>query len=75
MGKKELEALLEVLRDQLASGTDGHAIGTWTIHYDKQRGAFTFDKCEDAVYCEERPAVIALDGAVIDAGGPILAGP
>lgn len=71
MGTKELQALIEVLQEQVALGREGHAIGTWTIHYDKQRSAFTFDKCQDGVYCEERPAVIALDHTVLDKGGPI----
>ncbi|MDP6606699.1 MAG: hypothetical protein QF664_10635 [Dehalococcoidia bacterium] len=73
MGTKELEALIEVLQGELAQGRDGHVIGSWTIRYDKERTAFTFDKCEDGIYCEERPAVIGLDRTVIDAGGPLLA--
>ena len=72
MGSKELEALVEVLQEQLAQGTDGHIVGTWTIRYDKERAAFTFDKCEEEIYCEERPSVIGLDRAVIDPGGPLL---
>ena len=72
MGTKELEALIDVLQTQLTEGQGGHAIGTWTIRYDKARSAFTFDKCEDGIYCEERPAVIGMDQAVIDAGGPLL---
>ena len=36
------------------------------------KGAFTFDKCEAEGYCEERPSVIAMDGAIIDAGGPLF---
>jgi len=71
LGTKELQALIEVLQEQVAKGREGHAIGTWTIHYDKARAAFTFDKCEDGVYCEERPSVIGLDRTVIDPGGPI----
>lgn len=71
VGTKELQALIGVLQDQVTKGLEGHAIGTWTIHYDKARAAFTFDKCEDGVYCEERPSVIATDGTVIDKGGPI----
>ncbi len=74
MGTKELEALIEVLQGELQQGRDGHVVGTWTIRYDKERSAFTFDKCEDGIYCEERPAVIGLDRAVIDAGGPLLGG-
>jgi hypothetical protein len=46
--------------------------GTWSIHFDKKRGAFSFDKCENEGYCEERPAVIALDGSVLDPGGPLF---
>ena len=72
MGSKELEALVEVLQEQLAQGADGHIVGTWTIRYDKERAAFTFDKCEEEIYCEERPSVIGLDRAVIDPGGPLL---
>jgi hypothetical protein len=71
LGAKELQALIEVLQGQVEQGREGHAIGTWTIHYDKARSAFTFDKCEDGIYCEERPSVIGIDGSVIDPGGPI----
>ncbi len=70
MGKAELEALMRVIQEQLSG--DNLAIGTWAIHFDKERGAFSFDKCEMGGYCEERPAVIALDGAVLDRGGPLL---
>ena len=72
MGSKELRALVEVLEHELEQGTDGHVLGTWTIRYDKDRAAFTFDKCENDGYCEERPSVIAIDRTVIDAGGPLL---
>ncbi len=72
VGSKELQALIEVLQDQLAQGRDGYVVGTWTIQYDKERSAFTFNKCEDGVYCEERPAVISLDKAVLDKGGPLF---
>ncbi len=72
MGSKELQALIEVLQEQVAKGTAGHVIGTWTIRYDRERSAFTFDKCENEGYCEERPSVIALDRAVLDPGGPLL---
>ena len=72
MGTRELEALVEVLQEQLAKGRDGHVLGTWTIRYDKERSAFTFDKCENEVYCEERPSVIGLDRAVMDPGGPLF---
>lgn len=72
MGTKELEALVEVLQAQLASGREGHIVGTWTIRYEKERSAFTFDKCENDGYCEERPSVIGLDKSVIDEGGPLF---
>ncbi len=72
MGSKELEALVEVIAGQLAKGTAGHVLGTWTIRYDKERAAFTFDKCENEVYCEERPSVIGLDSSIIDPGGPLF---
>ena len=72
MGKQELEALVSVLQQQLALGREGVVTGTWEIRYDKERGAFLFDKCEFGGYCAERPSVIALDGAVLDPGGPLL---
>ena len=72
MGKQELEALSRVLQEQLALGREGVVTGTWEIRYDKERGAFLFDKCEFGGYCAERPSVIALDGAVLDPGGPLL---
>ena len=71
MGAKELEALIEVLRGQSELGRDGHVLGTWVIRYDKERGAFSFDKCESEIYCNERPSLIAMDGAVLDPGGPL----
>jgi len=74
VGSKELRALVEVLERELAQGREGHIVGTWTIRYEKERGAFAFDKCENDGYCEERPSVIALDGAVLDPGGPIVIG-
>lgn len=72
MGSKELQALIEVLQGQLAGGRDNVVVGSWTIQYDKERAAFTFNKCEDGVYCEERPSVVGLDGTVIDKGGPLF---
>lgn len=72
MGKEQLEALVNVLQQQLALGRDGVVGGTWEIRYDKEKRAFLFDKCEFAGYCEERPSVIALDGNVLDPGGPLL---
>jgi len=72
MGREELEALIAVLEAETAKGTGGQAIGTWSITFDKKRSAFVFNKCEADGYCEERPAVIAMDGAVIDPGGPLF---
>jgi hypothetical protein len=72
MGSKELQALVEVLQEELAKGQEGLVVGTWTIQYDKERAAFTFNKCEDGVYCEERPAVIGMDHTVLDKGGPLF---
>jgi hypothetical protein len=72
MKREELAALVRVLESQLADQHGDLVAGTWTIRFDKARGAFTFDKCENDGYCEERPSVIALDGSVIDAGGPLF---
>ncbi|MHB8573748.1 MAG: hypothetical protein ACYDCQ_00300 [Dehalococcoidia bacterium] len=72
MGHEQLEALVKVLEAQLATGTASLALGAWDIRYDKDRNAFYFDKCEFDGYCEERPAVIALTGEVLDKGGPLL---
>ena len=74
MGREQLEALMRVLQEQLESPDQNLAIGTWSIHYDKGRAAFTFDKCENDGYCEERPAVIGINGAVLDKGGPLFVG-
>jgi hypothetical protein len=74
MGREQLEALVRVLQEQLGSPDQNLAIGTWSIHYDKVRAAFTFDKCENDGYCEERPAVIGLTGDVLDKGGPLFGG-
>lgn len=71
MGTKELEALIAVLERETKKAREGHVLGTWTIRYDKDRNAFTFDKCESEVYCNERPSVIAVDGDILDPGGPI----
>jgi hypothetical protein len=49
-------------------------IGSWSINYDKEKKSFQFDKCEFGGYCEERPAVINIDGKIIDKGGPIIEG-
>jgi hypothetical protein len=72
MGREQLEALVHIIEEQLKEGPNSAVIGTWTIRYDKERQALYFDKCEDGFYCEERPAVIDLQGNVVDRGGPIL---
>jgi len=74
MGREQLQALARVIEQQLALGREGVVIGSWEIRYDKARNAFEFDKCEFGAYCEERPSVIALDGSVLDPGGPLLDG-
>ncbi len=74
MGTKELEALVEVLQTEIAKGRKNHVTGTWHIHFEKrdEQPVFSFNKCESEVYCEERPTVIAVDGEVIDEGGPLF---
>lgn len=72
MGREEITALIAVLQEQLAQGSAGKAIGTWRIDFNKQLGAFVFDHCENDGYCEERPAIIAMSGAVLDPGGPLF---
>lgn len=75
MGVKELEALVEVLQQEIAKGREGNLVlGTWHIHYEKRddQPVFSFNKCESEVYCEERPTVIAADGTVVDEGGPLF---
>ena len=72
MGRKEIEALVAVLQAQLAKWDDNVVVGTWTITYARDFGAFQFEKCELGGYCEERPSVITLDGKVKDKGGPLL---
>jgi len=72
MGREEIAALITILSAQLERGTANIALGAWKIGFDKRRAAFVFDKCESEGYCEERPAVVALDGAVLDPGGPLF---
>ena len=72
MGKEEIAALIEVLEHENALGTDSHVLGSWSIRFDKKKGAFMFDKCEADGYCEERPSVIAVGGAILDKGGPLF---
>ena len=71
MGRKELEALVAVLQQQLKAGGD-MIVGTWTITFSRDFNAFLFEKCEIGGYCEERPSVIRVDGKVLDKGGPLL---
>jgi hypothetical protein len=72
MGREQLAALAKIIEEQLKQGTDSALVGSWTIEYDAARGAFSFGKCEFGTYCEERPAVVSLDGNVIDRGGPLF---
>jgi hypothetical protein len=72
MGREQLQALVRVLERQLALEGGNVVGGTWEIRWNKERNAFEFDKCEFGGYCEERPSVIALDGSVLDPGGPVL---
>jgi hypothetical protein len=72
MGRKELEALVAVLQQQLAKGTDGNIVGTWNILFSRDHNAFLFEKCEIGGYCEERPTVISVEGKLLDKGGPLL---
>jgi len=72
MGREQIAALIAVLQQELAKGTEGVVLGAWKIDYDKKRAAFVFDKCENEGYCEERPSVVALDGSIVDPGGPLF---
>lgn len=72
MGREEIAALIAVLQAEADKPNSGLALGTWKIQYNKKRGAFVFDKCENEGYCEERPAVIAMSGEVLDKGGPLF---
>jgi hypothetical protein len=72
MGREELAALARIIEEQMKDGTSSPLVGTWTIHFDKERSVLYFEKCEFGDYCEERPTVVALDGTVVDKGGPLL---
>lgn len=74
MGRKEIEALMQVLKNQLDHWNDNVVVGTWTIIYSKDHDAFLFEKCELGGYCEERPSAISVGGKVLDRGGPLLGG-
>jgi hypothetical protein len=74
MGKEQLLALAEIIRQQVEAGPGSPITGTWTIEYDKTKRAFYFGKCEFGGYCEERPALIGVSGEVLDKGGPLLGG-
>jgi hypothetical protein len=73
MGREQLQALVQVLQQQLDAGPDSVIVGAWSVRWDKDRQAFYFDKCEWGGYCEERPSVISLTGEVLDKGGPLFA--
>ncbi len=75
MGRKELEALIAILQQQLNKGLDGVVLGSWQIVYSRDHQAFLFEKCELGGYCEERPSVVGLSGKVLDRGGPLLGDP
>ena len=72
MGREQIEALLEILQEQLKPAGDFLALGTWTIRFDKERDAFYFDKCEFDGYCEEKPVVFSRTGEILDRGGPLF---
>lgn len=74
VGLKELEALQRIIEEEIAKGRDNHVQGTWHIHFEKrgEESVFSFNKCESEVYCEERPTVFAVDGRLVDAGGPLF---
>jgi hypothetical protein len=72
VGRKEIEALVAVLQQQLALGREGVVLGTWEIHYSRDRQAFLFEKCEAGGYCAERPSIVSLTGDLLDPGGPII---
>jgi hypothetical protein len=73
VGRKEIEALIAVLQQQLKlSPQESVVTGTWQILYSRDHNAFLFEKCEMGGYCEERPSVISLTGNVLDRGGPLL---
>jgi len=72
LGREEIAALIAILERENEKAREGVILGTWTIRYDKRRQAFTFDKCENEGYCEERPSVVGVDGSVIDPGGPLF---
>ncbi len=72
MGKEQLAALARIIQAQIADGSSSPIVGTWSIRFDAEGSRFYFEKCEFGDYCEERPAVIDIEGNVIDSGGPIL---
>ena len=72
MGKEQLQALARIIQEQSAKGPGNAITGSWTIRWDGEREVFTFDKCEDGFYCAERPAVVDLEGRVLDPGGPLF---
>jgi len=76
VGREQLAALARIIGEQIeAEGTNSPLVGSWTIRFDRERNVVYFDKCEFGDYCEERPAVVSLDGHIVDRGGPLLAIP
>lgn len=71
MGREQIEALIAILQEQVEQGPGNVVTGSWSISWDKTKQGFYFDKCEAGGYCEERPALVALSGEVLDRGGPI----
>ena len=73
MGREQLAALARIIEQQLATeGTNSPLVGTWTIRFDGERDVLYFDKCVFGDYCEERPAVVSIQGEIVDLGGPLL---
>ncbi len=72
MGRDQLAALARIIEQQAALGVDNPIIGAWSIRWDGDTQLFYFDKCEFGTYCEERPTIIDVHGALVDRGGPIL---
>ena len=76
MGTKELEALIAVLeRAERRLGREGHVAG----HVDDplRQGARRLQLRQvrgARFYCNERPSLIALDGAVLEPGRPARRG-
>ena len=74
MGREQIEALIVILQAQLAEGPGNVVTGSWSVHWNKEKQGFYFDKCEAGGYCEERPSLVSVTGDVLDRGGPIVMG-